>query len=211
MNSNQQVVNLIINRRKELGISMTELADRLGIAKSAMSNYENQKRKLPLNRIDDFAKILNMQTEELLGFDKPATPTNLTPIKSDDLINIPVLGEIAAGKARLADQRFIDYIQMPNTLVPTGNLFALRVKGDSMAPTIQDGTMVIIKEQPDVEDNEIAAVIINGDDEATLKRVKHQNGIILLIADNPDYDPIVLAGDINARIVGKAVAFMGRF
>ncbi|WP_229408326.1 S24 family peptidase [Limosilactobacillus reuteri] len=56
---------------------------------------------------------------------------------------------------------------------PKGNLFALRCKGKSMEPTIHDGSIVTIREQPTVEDGEIAAALVDGDNEATLKRVKH--------------------------------------
>ena len=57
--------------------------------------------------------------------------------------------------------------------IPKGNLFALRCKGKSMEPTIHSGSIVTIREQPTVEDAEIAAVLVDGDNEATLKRVKH--------------------------------------
>lgn len=71
---------------------------------------------------------------------------------------------------------------------PSGTVFALRCKGHSMEPTIPDGSIVIVREQPEVEDGEIAAVQMHNDgadtDEATLKRVKHANGEVLLMPDN---------------------------
>ena len=74
-----------------------------------------------------------------------------------------------------------------------------------MEPTVPEKSYVLLRKQEDVEDGEIAAVIVNGDNEATLKRVKRQNGIVMLIADNKDYSPILITPENPARIIGKAV------
>jgi repressor LexA len=63
----------------------------------------------------------------------------------------------------------------------------------------------MIRKQPDVEEGEIAAVVINGDNEATLKRVKRQNGLTMLIPDNTDYKPYIITESNPATILGKAV------
>lgn len=63
----------------------------------------------------------------------------------------------------------------------------------------------MIRKQPDVEEGEIAAVVINGDNEATLKRVKRQNGLTMLIPDNTDYNPYIITESNPATILGKAV------
>ena len=72
-------------------------------------------------------------------------------------------------------------------------------------PTIQENSKVLIRQQPSVEDGEIAAVLVNGDTEATLKRIKHQNGIVMLLADNSKYAPIIITPETPAKILGKAV------
>lgn len=76
-----------------------------------------------------------------------------------------------------------------------------------MEPTIHDGSLVTIREQPTVEDGEIAAVLVDGDNEATLKRVKHQGDLIMLMPDNKEYDPIILDKCNPGRIVGKAIRY----
>lgn len=63
----------------------------------------------------------------------------------------------------------------------------------------------MIRKQPDVEEGEIAAVVINGDNEATLKRVKRQNGLTMLIPDNTDYKPYIITESNPATILDKAV------
>ena len=74
-----------------------------------------------------------------------------------------------------------------------------------MSPGIPNGSNVLIRLQEEVEDGEIAAVQINGVSEATLKRIKRQNNLIMLVADNPKYPPIVITSENPARVIGKAV------
>lgn len=72
-----------------------------------------------------------------------------------------------------------------------------------MEPTIKNGSLVLIHEQPDVENDEVAAVLING--EATLKRVKKFDKQILLMSDSNNYSPIILNSHKDNRIIGKAI------
>lgn len=120
---------------------------------------------------------------------------------------MPVLGRIACGDPILAEENISGYRAEPKDGLPSGDLYYLEAKGNSMEPTIPDGAMVLIRKQPDVETNEIAAVLVNGDTEATLKRVRKQNDVILLMPDNPEYDPIIVNEKNPARIIGKAVRF----
>ena len=123
------------------------------------------------------------------------------------LVRIPVLGIITCGDPILADENIEDYREEIGETLPTGNLFYLKTKGDSMAPTIPEGSYVLIREQATVENGEIAAVLVNGDEEATLKRVKRQGDIVMLVADNPQYPPYVITEDNPARVIGKALKF----
>ncbi|MEK1399956.1 hypothetical protein HCY90_08140 [Limosilactobacillus fermentum] len=74
-----------------------------------------------------------------------------------------------------------------------------------MNPTIRNGDLVLVRQQPDVEDGEIAAVLMLETNEATLKRVKRSGGVVILLPDNQDHEPIVLTSDTPARILGKAM------
>lgn len=74
-----------------------------------------------------------------------------------------------------------------------------------MEPKIPNGSDVLIRLQEDVEDGEIAAVLVNGDTEATLKRVKKQGDIVMLVAENSAYAPYIITENNPARILGKAV------
>ena len=70
-----------------------------------------------------------------------------------------------------------------------------------MTPTIPDGALVLIREQPEVESGAIAAVLVNGETEATLKRIKRQGNMMILMPDNPEYEPIVVDKYNPARIL----------
>lgn len=117
-----------------------------------------------------------------------------------------IIGEIACGDPITAEENIEGYTEeIFEKPVPSGTLFGLRCKGHSMEPTIHDGSIVTIREQPDVEDDEIAAVLIDDDSEATLKRVKHQGDSIILIPDNKEFSPIILNKENPGRILGKVV------
>jgi repressor LexA len=119
-----------------------------------------------------------------------------------------MLGDISCGQPRYTDEDHETYIEAAGNIQAD---FCLRAKGDSMiGARIMDGDIVFIREQPMVEDGEIAAVII--DDEATLKRVKYnkEKQQLTLFPANDKYDPLVYIGEeLNQiRILGKAVCFM---
>lgn len=202
MRSNEEIIDLLERLKDEKNISISELARRVGMAKSAVSRYFNRTREFPLNRVDDFAKALNVRPEYILGIDF-VKPSNVKFLEK--IVSIPVLGSIAAGKPILAEQNIDEYIPVVSSSVPSGDLICLNIKGDSMSPGIPNNSQVIIRLQPEVEDGEIAAVLVNGDTEATLKRIKKQNGMMMLLPDNPEYAPIIVTKDFPARIIGKAV------
>ncbi len=121
---------------------------------------------------------------------------------------MPILGRIAAGLPILAQENIEGYMPSDNN---TEADFCLRIKGDSMINArIYDGDIVYIKEQPIVENGEIAAVLIN--DSATLKRVYKINDTIQLRAENPKYKPMNFTIDNcdEFRILGKAIALYSK-
>ncbi|GAJ26173.1 SOS-response repressor [Liquorilactobacillus sucicola DSM 21376 = JCM 15457] len=203
MKSNAEIVSAMQQLAKQQQISISELARRVKMAKSAVSKYFNGSRSFPLNRLDSFAKALGTTSEHLLGIDMPS---NMVPIAG--VVKIPVIGVIACGDPITADENIDGYIEEPKETLPSGNLFYLHAKGDSMAPTIPNGANVLIRQQPEVEDGEIAAVLLTNENEATLKRIKHTDKLILLLPDNPKYDPIVSTPENPIKILGKAIRFI---
>lgn len=184
-------------RREQLNLSQEEVAHAIGVTKATVSKWEkgyiaNMKR----DKISQLSKVLKVSPLSILGMED---------VSSEKRVLIPILGVINCGNPILAEENIEGYQEEIEETLPSGNLFYLRTKGDSMMPTIQENSKVLIRQQPSVEDGEIAAVLVNGDTEATLKRIKHQNGIVMLLADNSKYAPIIITPETPAKILGKAV------
>ncbi|MBE4709840.1 S24 family peptidase [Limosilactobacillus fermentum] len=199
MKSNEEVIKYLNELRKQQKISISELARKVDMSKSTVSQYFNGKLQFPLNRAHDFARVLGVTTDDLLGLDL----SKVNPVNR--LTKIPLLGTIACGDPILADENITGFLVEPADYLPSGKLFYLRAKGQSMEPTIKNGSLVLIRQQPEVEDSEIAAVLFTDDDEATLKRVKRSGDTMILLPDNRRYEPIIVSKDNPVRILGKAV------
>ena len=201
------VGNRIRQRRLELGLSGEEVGKMLGVNKTTVYRYEKGEiDKMPIEVVEKLSVALRTTPDIIMGWNTDvSTPTNLVPINRASIVRIPILGTIKCGQPILAEDNITGYREELSDRMPSGNLFYLRSQGDSMLPTIPEGSLVLIREQPTVEYGEVAAVLVNGDTEATLKRVKKQGDIVMLIADNPDYPPYIITDDNPARIIGKAV------
>lgn len=207
---------IIFNYRKKHSLSMDKFADLSGLSKgyiSMLEKDENPRTGKPITpSLDTYVAIANAMYISVNDLFKAMDDTKLVadtqvPVQNlftlDDKIlkkKIPLLGTIAAGEPILAEQNIEDYVDIESAVQAD---FCLRVKGSSMINAgIQDGDIVFIRKQPDVEDGEIAAVLI--DEEATLKRVFKFNEEVQLRAENPKFKPITLNGDKNILILGKA-------
>ncbi len=125
---------------------------------------------------------------------------------TEAVVDVPILGQIAAGQPLLATQQIEDTLPLPKSWVRGDEVFLLRVSGDSMAPLILPGDLVMVRVQPRVDRGEIAAVLIY--DEATVKRVYEEAGGLVLKGDNPTFPPLRFAPAEAAELVqilGKVV------
>ena len=108
---------------------------------------------------------------------------------SEPTREVPLVGRIAAGSPILADEHIEYVMPLPESLVGSGPLFMLEVRGDSMIGAgILDGDMVVIRSQPHAENGEIVACLVDGE-EATIKRLERRNGPVILHSENPAYEP----------------------
>lgn len=189
--------------RKEKGLTQEQLADALKISKSAISMYENGNREPNFETEELIADFFNVNISILRGKSSYNIPDGFLPLPKTK--EVPLLGTIACGEPILATENIEMYIKVDES-IPAD--FALKCKGDSMINArIFDGDIVYIRQQPDVEDGEIAAVLIG--DEATLKKVHKYPNKIVLSACNPMYDDYIYTNEQldDIRILGKAVAF----
>lgn len=198
MNTNSEVVELVKKLTAEQNMSMSELARRVGIAKSAISRYFNGTRELPLNKIGDFATVLHTTPDYLLGMEYEPQPTQG--------LQIPVLGTVAAGIPISAVEDILDYEEVPQSWENQGEFFALKIKGDSMEPRMESGDVVIVKQQPDANSGDTIIVLVNGDD-ATCKKLQKTDNGIMLVSTNPKYPPMFYS---NEEISTKPVVILGK-
>lgn len=198
MNSNKEVVELVKKLTEERGMSMSELARRVGTAKSAISRYFNGTREFPLNKIEEFASALHTTPDFLLGMEyEPQTQQGL---------QIPVLGTVAAGIPISAVEDILDYEEIDASWENQGEFFALRIKGDSMQPKMDDGDVVIVRQQSDANSGDTVIALVNGDDATCKKLQKTENGI-MLVSTNPNYLPMFFT---NEEIQTKPVVILGK-
>ncbi len=122
----------------------------------------------------------------------------------DASVNVPVVGRIAAGSPILADQVVEEVLPLPRSLTGDGELFMLKVVGDSMVEAaICDGDWVVIRRQPVAENGEIVAAMIEG--EATVKVLQRKDGHTLLLPRNSEYRPIPAD---DAEVLGRVVTVL---
>lgn len=228
MRTNDEIVNIISNRAEEKGLSLSELARRVGMAKSAISRYFNKTREFPINRVNEFAKVLDLTPEYILGFDngtkliqifsqlEPPRKEKVMDCATDQLneqnnvIEFPdrakelIRGRrMAGGSALHVDDTDARKEVVSSALIPKGADELVEVVGKSMEPLIKDREEVYIRYQPTVENGEIAVVRIENEG-VTCKRVYVEENSIRLKAENPDYEDMYYdAGQVT--ILGKVL------
>lgn len=200
-----------MNRFKQLRIehgyeTQAALAQKLYVNQTAVSQWERGVTTPNPNILLKLSKMYNVSTDYLLGNDlQEQQDSNFIPYRPTG--TVPVLGRIAAGVPISAIEEVEGY--EPVTVSDPENCYYLRVEGDSMTGAgIQSGDLVLIRQQPTADNGQIVACKVNGD-EATLKRFHQQGEAVLLMPENPNYEPIVVpAKDFDtgyAQIFGVAI------
>ncbi len=199
--------------RNRKGWSQQRLAEELKTSKSSVNMYERGEREPGFEMMEAIADTFNVDMDYLMGRSNierrtpimppvPIPPGFLPPPK---MKKVPLIGDIACGDPITAEQNVADYLDVPEDVHCD---FCLRCHGDSMIDAhIQDGDVVYIHCQPEVNDGEIAAVRIG--DEATLKRVYYDGQNLTLVPCNSAYRPRVYSGpDLDSiQIEGRMVGF----
>ncbi|WP_020495117.1 transcriptional repressor LexA [Sciscionella marina] len=183
--------------------SVREIGDAVGL--TSTSSVAHQLRALEqkgyLRRDPNRPRAVGVLTAAAVPEDAEAeSSTHPTPSY------VPLVGRIAAGGPILAEEAVEDVFPLPKEIVGEGSLFLLNVVGDSMVDAaITDGDWVVVRQQPNAENGDIVAAMIDG--EATVKTFKRRDGHIWLMPHNPAYEPIL--GD-EASVLGKVVAVLRR-
>ncbi|MCI5651042.1 MAG: helix-turn-helix domain-containing protein [Ruminococcus bromii] len=188
--------------RKAVGMTQKQLAEKIGVANTTVSNWEKNANRPDPDQIELLCGLLNIAPSILFGEKESELiiPPGFEPMPK--MATVPRVGAIACGDPILAEQNIEDYDKVPADWHAD---FTLVCEGDSMMPRIQDGDVVAIRRTPSVENGEIAAVRIG--DEATLKHIYLHADYIELRPENPAFPSIIRRrNEMNdVHIEGKAV------
>lgn len=184
------------------GIRQAEIAERSGIDKSKISRYVGGKNMPSGDTLVKLAAALGVDAAWLSGEAPDVDPYDLIK-ETDGFREIPIVGRVAAGAPIFAIENQVDSIMVRDNR--TG-LFGLRIVGDSMAPRIMDGDLVVVQQQDDAKDGDIIIALI--DDEATCKVIKKSAWGVSLVPFNSSYAPFVYTereAEERMHIIGKVI------
>lgn len=203
-----QLSTILKQRRKELGLTLAQIADEMGVAEATVQRWESGNIKsVRYDKIGKLADVLKVQPSALMGWEehselnqRSVIPSGFSPMPETELR--PRVGRIACGDPITAEENIEAYDEVLSSWRAD---FTLMCCGNSMSPKIEDGDVVAIRSQPTVENGEIAAVRIG--DEATLKRVFLHPDYIELRPINPEYESIIRRKEEmeDIKIEGRAV------
>ena len=206
----------IRRRREELGLSVDDVAKRLCKHRATIYRYEsNEIEKLPTGILEPLAVVLQTSPAYLMGWEEQAPHTGTpAPLVTDDVVTMPVIGEVAAGYGNLAYENWQgDSIEIPRSYLHGRELsdyFVLRVVGDSMYPDYQDGDHVLVLRQSTMDRSGQIGVIIYGDEASTLKRIEYVEGEnwLTMRPVNPQYPPVTIRDEALEHCTVLGVAKM---
>lgn len=189
----QRLVDVIreVKQDRNYAPSMRELGEAVGLSSTSSVSYQ----------------LAQLESAGVISRD-PRRPRTIDlneeflPTPATDAVVVPLVGEIAAGIPITAEQNTIDHFSLPRQIVGQGNLFALKVRGESMIEAaICDGDWVVVRAQKTADNGDIVAAMLDG--EATVKTFKQRDGHTWLLPRNSAFEPIL--GD-HAEVLGKVVS-----
>ena len=179
-------------------LPQSEIAKRINVSPQTFNTWIQGKAIPRMGKIQLLADYFKIEKSDLIE-----EKSNTTISQG---IKIPVLGTVAAGIPISAVEDILDYEEIPQSWENQGEFFGLRVKGDSMQPKMDDGDVVIIRQQSDANSGDTVIALVNGDDATCKKLQKTENGI-MLVSTNPNYLPMFFT---NEEIVTKPVVILGK-
>lgn len=202
----REVLDFIVEVLRESGYPPTvrEIASHFGMASAyGVQRHLEALQKKGFLRREAGARAMTLAPSVLQALEHTS---GALPMASEAPLSatlVPVLGRVAAGLPITAEQNIDEMLALPDAWINgRGNVYMLRVKGDSMAPGIEDKDLVMVREQATAENGALVVACVDG--EATVKRFFREQSRIVLRADNPMYDDIVLTHDfrVNGRVIG---------
>ena len=197
---------------KQYGLSGAYIANRLGKARSFFTDLKNGKFQIADSDLEIVASLLHTTPAYLMGETDDPSPLPTGAWEADMGNVAPLLGTVRAGLPMYAEENIEGYI--PIMQADGAKYFWLRVRGDSMnAAGIADGDEILVRQQPEVENGQIAVVLVNGD-EATVKRFSRQGNVVSLAPQsyNPEHQvQLYNTDDTPVSVVGLVVECRKKF
>lgn len=184
-------------RRQELGLTMLEVAQAIGVSEAAVSRYERGSIKnMRRDRIAKYAQVLQVDPTEFLGLGEPAPQKpNGRLLDQSHIYMIPVYETVSAGFGAYADDHVTGYEPVYlSSEREAKETIAITVKGDSMYPKIEEGDLVVVHQQDYFENGDIVVAVVVGDGEGFVKRAFQSSGKLSLESINPSYPPMTFSG-----------------
>lgn len=193
MDTRKRILKLMENNH----ITKYRLAKEINVSSGIISDWANEKSTSYTKYLDKIADYFNVTVDYLLTGKEPASklPNGAIPVDASMFVKIPIIGSVRCGEPMFAESNIEGYeYTYVETLRGGGDFFYLRAKGDSMINAgINEGDLLLIRSQSDVDSGDIAIVNINGDEE-TLKRIIKKDKAIILQPENPAYETKVFIG-----------------
>lgn len=194
--------------REEKQLLQEELGKVLGVSGRAIGNYENGTRDMSTEIQKKLANFFGVSIDYLVGNSHERNSNNL----ESKMFLIPIVGRVPAGEPLLAEETIEGYLPIDPimyNLSSPDNLFFLRVVGESMNKVVTNGSFVLVRKQDYAETGDVVVALVNGDNEATLKRFKDlENDFVMLEPDSTysEFAPrIVNLRDTEFKIIGKVI------
>ena len=202
-----KVNEIIKKRRKELGLTLKQVAEKLGVSESLISRYEsNDVKNMGIDKIIPLAKVLDTTPAFLMGWETKKEKENINiDTVTTDYMMIPLYSSISAGYGASASE-FIEMIPVFGLRKNGTEYFAVKVAGDSMEPKIPNGSTIIIKKDIAIENGEIGAFCLN--EENFVKQKKLIKDRLILHSFNLAYDDKVVNEFDDFIEYGKVVKVM---
>jgi repressor LexA len=190
---------------KANGWTQLKLSEISGISKSTLSDYINCKTLINPGNVEKLSSAFKVKKSEIdPSFKSTDSKVTYIPTYNERSIftSLPVVGTISCGNGVVAYEDIEGYEDTPSSWLNGGDYFYLKAKGDSMINArIYEGDLLLIRIQEEVENGEIAAVLVDG--EAVLKRVYNTGDQLILQSENPKYQPIVVDGNKDVKVIGR--------
>lgn len=210
-----ELARYIKKNRETRGLGLNQLALKAGLQKTIVSRLESGKiLKINPFFLKQLAEALNKDYKDLFKIVGYLDEDDCLPIESSNLEfgkeykSVPLYESISAGVGLDEQGEGVEFIDVPNTKEFSGDVFAVKVSGDSMEYTVENGAIAFIRKDVDVDNKKIGAFILNN--KAYLKRYMVNEDGVFLRSDNRDYSDISIEESDDLVIVGKYIGSFSR-